>query len=77
MPPSLAAAAEAFDTWEQLLSDALRRHGADAEQAPGLAALIVASVEGAIAMCRAKRSMQPLDRVAQQLETLIADAIEG
>lgn len=77
MPPSLAAAAEAFDTWEQLLSDALRRHGADAEQAPGLAALIVASVEGAIAMCRAKRSMQPLDRVAQQLETLIAGAIEG
>ena len=77
MPPSLAAAAEAFESWEQLLAEALRRHGADDEQAPGLAALIVASVEGAIAMCRAKRSMGPLDQVAQQLEVLIAGALEG
>lgn len=77
MPASLAAAAEAFGTWEQLLTEALRRHGADEEQAPGLAALIVASVEGAIAMCRAKRSMRPLDQVAQQLERLIAGALGG
>ncbi|MGW1752233.1 TetR/AcrR family transcriptional regulator [Streptomyces sp. NPDC002092] len=76
-PPSLTAAAEAFETWEQLLAEALRKHGADNEQAPGLAALIVASVEGAIAMCRAKRSMQPLDQVAQQLERLIAGALDG
>ncbi|NUP45330.1 MAG: TetR/AcrR family transcriptional regulator [Streptomyces sp.] len=76
VPPSLAAAAEAFETWEQLLAEALRRHGTDSEQAPGLAALIVASVEGAIAMCRAKRSMQPLDQVAQQLERLIAGALD-
>jgi len=77
MPPALIAAAEAFEGWEQLLAAALRKHGADSEQAPGLAALIVASVEGAIAMCRAKRSMQPLDQVAQQLETLIAGALDG
>ncbi|MGO4425304.1 TetR/AcrR family transcriptional regulator, partial [Streptomyces sp. MCAF7] len=56
---------------------ALRDHGAAPERAPGLATLIVASVEGAIAMCRAKRSMQPLDQVAQQLEALIADALDG
>ncbi|MBA2812992.1 TetR/AcrR family transcriptional regulator [Streptomyces sp. KM273126] len=76
IPPALAAAAEAFEDWEQLLAGALREHGADPERAPGLAALIVASVEGAIAMCRAKRSMQPLDQVAQQLEALIADALD-
>ncbi|MFJ9588369.1 TetR/AcrR family transcriptional regulator [Streptomyces acidicola] len=76
IPPALAAAAEAFEDWERLLAEALREHGADPERAPGLAALIVASVEGAIAMCRAKRSMQPLDRVAQQLEALIADALD-
>ncbi|MEV6594472.1 TetR/AcrR family transcriptional regulator [Streptomyces acidicola] len=76
IPPALAAAAEAFEDWEQLLAGALRERGADPERAPGLAALIVASVEGAIAMCRAKRSMQPLDRVAQQLEVLIADALD-
>lgn len=35
----------------------------------------MASVEGAIAMSRAKRSMKPLDQVAQQLEALIDDAL--
>ncbi|MGO4749323.1 TetR/AcrR family transcriptional regulator [Streptomyces sp. 2MCAF27] len=77
IPPALVAAAEAFEGWEKLLDQALRDHGAAPERAPGLATLIVASVEGAIAMCRAKRSMQPLDQVAQQLEALIADALDG
>ncbi|MFF9038642.1 TetR/AcrR family transcriptional regulator [Streptomyces sp. NPDC014892] len=76
IPPALTAAAEAFDGWERLLADALRDHGVDPERASGLAALVVASAEGAIAMCRAKRSIEPLDRVAGQLETLIAGAVE-
>ncbi|GAA3831115.1 TetR/AcrR family transcriptional regulator [Streptomyces phyllanthi] len=75
-PPALAAAAEAFDSWEQLLADALREHGADPAQIPALAALVVASVEGAVAMCRAKHSIQPLDQVAQQLEVLITAALD-
>ena len=75
IPPALTAAAEAFDGWERLLADALRDHGVDPERASGLAALVVASVEGAIAMCRAKRGIQPLDRVAEQLEALIAGAV--
>lgn len=75
-PPALLAAAEAFDRWEQLLTEALRTHGADPDRAPGLAALVVASVEGAIAMCRAKRNMEPLDQVAQQLEALIVGALD-
>ncbi|QIY96561.1 TetR/AcrR family transcriptional regulator [Streptomyces sp. S1D4-11] len=76
-PPALVAATEAFDRWEQLLAEALREHGAAPGQAPGLATLVVASVEGAIAMCRAKRSMEPLDQVAQQLEALILGALDG
>ncbi|BAC74878.1 TetR family transcriptional regulator [Streptomyces avermitilis] len=76
IPPALVAAAEAFEEWEHLLAQALRAHGADSDQAPGLAALIVASVEGAIAMCRAKRSTDPLDQVAQQLEVLIVGALD-
>lgn len=76
VPPALQAAAEAFETWERLLTDALREHGADPERAEGLAALVVASVEGATAMCRAKRSAHPLDLVAQQLEALIVGALD-
>ncbi|MBD9728919.1 TetR/AcrR family transcriptional regulator [Streptomyces caniscabiei] len=75
IPSALIAAAEAFDGWERLLADALRDHGVDPERASGLAALVVASVEGAIAMCRAKRGIQPLDQVAEQLEALIAGAV--
>ncbi|MEU5595051.1 TetR/AcrR family transcriptional regulator [Streptomyces sp. NPDC020298] len=76
IPPALVAAAEVFEDWERLLTEALTRHGADPDAAPGLAALIVASVEGAIAMCRAKRGMEPLDRVARQLEVLIVGALD-
>ncbi|MGW3726580.1 TetR/AcrR family transcriptional regulator [Streptomyces sp. NPDC000851] len=77
IPPALAAAAEVFDQWESLLAASLRAHGAEAERAAQLATLVVASVEGTVAMCRAKRSMEPLDRTAEQLEALVAGAIRG
>ncbi|WP_019357898.1 TetR/AcrR family transcriptional regulator [Streptomyces sp. AA1529] len=74
VPPALAAAAEVFEQWEALLADSLREHGAEPEQAAQLATLIVAAVEGTVAMCRAKRSTEPLDRTAEQLQALIATA---
>ncbi|MEU1162312.1 TetR/AcrR family transcriptional regulator [Streptomyces sp. NPDC090075] len=73
LPPALLAAAEVFDDWERLLDRSLRDRGAD--HADELATLVVASVEGAIAMCRARRDMGPLDRVARQLETMITAAL--
>lgn len=75
-PPPLAAAAEAFEEWQRLLADTLREHGVDPARAAALAALTVAAVEGAIAMCRARRSIQPFDQVAQQLEALTAAALD-
>jgi AcrR family transcriptional regulator len=72
----LEAAADVFGTWETLLAGSLRRRGATRRQAAQLATLIVAAVEGTVAMCRAKRSAQPLDDVALQLEALIDDAIK-
>ncbi|MFJ8946272.1 TetR/AcrR family transcriptional regulator [Streptomyces sp. NPDC102395] len=75
VPPALLAAAEAFEDWERLLADSLRGQGVDADGAEGLAALVVASVEGATAMCRAKRDVHPLNQVAQQLEALIEAAL--
>ncbi|WP_431772513.1 TetR/AcrR family transcriptional regulator [Streptomyces cucumeris] len=77
VPPALQAAAEVFEEWEGLLTDSLREHGADAEQAAQIATLIVAAVEGTVAMCRAKRSTEPLDRTAAQLQALIADTVGG
>jgi AcrR family transcriptional regulator len=76
IPPAVVAAAEAFESWEDLLATSLREHGAESEQAAQLATLVVAAVEGTVAMCRAKRSTQPLDRTADQLMALVAGAIK-
>lgn len=71
----LAAAAAVFATWEKMLSESLRQHGAAAGQADQLATLIVAAVEGSVVLCRAKRSAEPLDHIAVQLEALVSAAI--
>ncbi|SEH00235.1 DNA-binding transcriptional regulator, AcrR family [Nonomuraea solani] len=70
--PAITAAAEVFTAWEGLLSAALREDGAGGEDAARLATLIVAAVEGTVAMCRAKRDIRPLDDVAAQLELLVS-----
>jgi AcrR family transcriptional regulator len=67
------AAAEVFRAWEELLADALHQHGAETRNAEELATLVVAAVEGAVAMCRAQRDPRPLDRVAARLELLISE----
>ncbi|MFE7801310.1 TetR/AcrR family transcriptional regulator [Nocardia sp. NPDC057440] len=66
-----AAAAAAFQHWTSLLAESLRAHGATDLDAERTATLIVAAVEGTVAMCRAERSARPLDRVAAQLEFLV------
>lgn len=67
------AAAAAFGNWTGLLAESLREHGAAAPEADRLATLIVAAVEGTVAMCRAQRSIEPLDRVAEELIRLVGD----
>lgn len=76
VPAPVRAAAEVFDSWEGLLGDSLREHGVGPEQAAQLATLVVAAVEGTVAMCRAKRSTQPLDHTADQLQALILATIK-
>ncbi|MFE0328070.1 TetR family transcriptional regulator C-terminal domain-containing protein [Streptomyces sp. NPDC058960] len=75
-PTALAAAADVFTRWESLLADSLREHGAEHDQAAQLATLIVAAVEGTVAMCRAKRSTQPLDHTAEQLQALVLATVK-
>lgn len=75
-PAALLAAAEVFEEWEGLLAASLREHGAEPGQAAQVATLIVAAVEGTVAMCRAKRSVEPLDRTAEQLRALILTTIK-
>ncbi|MBB6347720.1 AcrR family transcriptional regulator [Nonomuraea muscovyensis] len=74
-PEAINAGADVFTAWENLLAGSLHDHGVPTGQAAQLATLIVAAVEGTVAMCRAKRDIAPLDAVAAQLETLITTTI--
>jgi AcrR family transcriptional regulator len=74
-PAARAAAAASFSRWEHLLSGAFERHGQTRERARSLATLVIAAIEGAIVLARAQRSGDPFERVAGQLEELLADAV--
>ncbi len=66
-----------FADWQRILSTALKREGVSAARARRLAALVVASVEGTVAMCRAARSSHPLDDVKLELELALKGAIDA
>ncbi|SEH53946.1 DNA-binding transcriptional regulator, AcrR family [Mycolicibacterium rutilum] len=70
------AAAAAFARWTSMLAASLRNAGAEPAAAERLATLIVASVEGTVAICRAQRDIAPLDLVAEQLGGLIRGALD-
>jgi AcrR family transcriptional regulator len=65
-----------FADWQRIMFAALRREGAAPARARRLAALVIASTEGTVAMCRAARSAQPLDDVRQELELVLSSALE-
>lgn len=69
--PALAAAAEVFGRWELQLAESLERHGVPDEQSKRIGTLTWAATEGAVAMCRAKQSIEPLDDVAEQLQAIV------
>lgn len=75
LPGARDAAGQAFADWEDVLARALAPRLADPARAPGIAAMVVASIEGAVVLTRARRSLEPLERVAAELERLLIDAL--
>jgi TetR/AcrR family transcriptional repressor of lmrAB and yxaGH operons len=68
----LVVAREAFHSWSALLAEQLVNVGMAKERANGIAVTAVASVEGALILCRAEGGSPPLDAVAEQLQLLVA-----
>jgi AcrR family transcriptional regulator len=64
-----------FADWQEIMIAALRREGVAPARARRLAALVIASTEGTVAMCRAARSARPLDDVRQELELVLSSAL--
>lgn len=62
---------ETFARWQEQLGDLFRAQGRAPQEAAALATLVVAALEGAVVLCKAERSAEPLDRVTEQLLRLL------
>ena len=73
--PASAAVADAcagvFQEWEQVLTARLVAEGAPADAAADAATLVVASIEGALVLSRARRDAAPLRCVRAALDRLL------
>lgn len=67
----------AFDDWQRILASGLRKEGLTMARARRLATLVISSVEGTVALCRAARSAQPLEDVRLELESLLGAALKA
>jgi AcrR family transcriptional regulator len=70
-----AAAAAAFARWQDLIARALLDAGVGRTDARRLATLVVAAVEGAILLCRARRDIRPLRDVHRALDATLRTAM--
>jgi TetR/AcrR family transcriptional repressor of lmrAB and yxaGH operons len=68
----LERAGEVFRSWQARLAELLRAGGLAAEDADGLATMMIAASEGAVVLARAQQSLAPLDTVHRQLRVLAA-----
>ncbi|MET8777054.1 TetR/AcrR family transcriptional regulator [Nocardia sp. NPDC004654] len=70
-PELFDSTAGIFQRWWDALHRAFLGEGLAEDDAGQLATMAIASVEGAVVLCRSRRGPQPLDDVAHQLELLI------
>lgn len=63
-----------YEEWQAGFAEKLIRSGFHATHAQRLAALIIASIEGGVILCRTQRSPQPLLHVAEEIGSLIENA---
>jgi AcrR family transcriptional regulator len=66
-----ADAGAVFDSWAVELARLLREGGVADGSERALAWTLISGAEGAVAVCRAQRSMEPLDAVRAQLTALV------
>ena len=69
-----AVAAGVFRSWRQPFAAALEGAGLAPQHAQRLGTTVIAGLEGALVLCRAERSAQPLLDTAAELEQLVAAA---
>ncbi|GAB2877994.1 TetR/AcrR family transcriptional regulator [Pseudoduganella ginsengisoli] len=71
----LEAADTAFGDWQNIVAAALVREGVDAARAQRLGTLVLSSMEGAVALCRAALNLQALEDVGDEVALMMQAAI--
>jgi TetR/AcrR family transcriptional repressor of lmrAB and yxaGH operons len=66
-----------FGEWEDLLTERLERDGFSKKDARSFATIVLSALEGAMILCRARRTTEPLKRVAAHLADVVRQRIEG
>jgi AcrR family transcriptional regulator len=74
-PGARDAAGAAFGRWEDLMAEAVAHRGLAPDRARSVATLVIAAIEGAIVIARAQRSTEPLERVAAEVEQIVAGLV--
>jgi TetR/AcrR family transcriptional repressor of lmrAB and yxaGH operons len=74
-PQLRQAAGVAFERWQAELSRLLAQGGVPEDTAPALAMTLLAAAEGAVVLCRATRSFEPLEAVEAQLTARAAQLV--
>ncbi|CAN5713665.1 TetR/AcrR family transcriptional regulator [soil metagenome] len=70
-PQLTAVAGEIFVRWQAALAQAFVKDGFDLADADSLATMCIASLEGAVILCRSAHSSAPLHDVADHIEFLV------
>jgi AcrR family transcriptional regulator len=75
VPGARQAAREAFARWAELQAAILQRAGVPEQRARAIGTLLVAAIEGAVVVARAESSMEPFERVIDELHALLREAV--
>lgn len=65
-----------YRDWQTAFSDKLIESGIQAKRANRIALLIISAIEGGVLLCRTRKSIQPLEELADEIAELLAHVSE-
>jgi TetR/AcrR family transcriptional repressor of lmrAB and yxaGH operons len=67
------AARDAFGAWHDVIQERLERAGHDAKRATELATFALSAIEGALLLCKARQSTEPLEQAASEISRIVME----
>jgi AcrR family transcriptional regulator len=74
-PQLVRSAGAVFARWRDALGAMFVRHGLPPQRSRRLAGFIIAAVEGAVIMCRAEQSIEPLEAAGAEIHDLLTHVL--